>query len=52
MRWRGRRMVGAVIGEGTSTYLRVNVWRGQAEHLADSLAQGQWCYSGLLGSGP
>lgn len=34
-------MAGAVIGEGTSTYLRVNVWRGQAEHLADSLAQGQ-----------
>ena len=26
--------------DGDTSYLRVNVWRGQAEHLADSLAKG------------
>ena len=25
---------------GDTSYLKVNVWRGQAEHLADSLAKG------------
>jgi single-strand DNA-binding protein len=28
--------------DGDTSYLRVNVWRGQAEHLADSLAKGDW----------
>ena len=26
--------------DGDTTFLKVNVWRGQAEHLADSLAKG------------
>jgi single-strand DNA-binding protein len=26
--------------DGDTSYLKVNVWRGQAEHLADSLAKG------------
>jgi single-strand DNA-binding protein len=26
--------------DGDTSFLRVNVWRGQAEHLADSLAKG------------
>jgi single-strand DNA-binding protein len=26
--------------DGDTSYLRVNVWRGQAEHLADSLTKG------------
>jgi single-stranded DNA-binding protein len=26
--------------DGGTSYLKVNVWRGQAEHLADSLAKG------------
>jgi single stranded DNA-binding protein len=26
--------------DGDTSYLRVNVWRGQAEHLADSLSKG------------
>jgi single-strand DNA-binding protein len=27
-------------GDGDTSFLRVNVWRGQAEHLADSLSKG------------
>jgi single-strand DNA-binding protein len=27
-------------GDGDTSSLRVNVWRGQAEHLADSLSKG------------
>jgi single-stranded DNA-binding protein len=26
--------------DGDTSFLRVNVWRGQAEHLADSLSKG------------
>jgi single-strand DNA-binding protein len=26
--------------DGDTSFLKVNVWRGQAEHLADSLAKG------------
>ena len=26
--------------DGETSFFRVNVWRGQAEHLADSLAKG------------
>ena len=26
--------------DGDSSFLKVNVWRGQAEHLADSLSKG------------
>ena len=27
--------------DGDTSFLKVNVWRGQAEHLADSLAKGR-----------
>ena len=27
--------------DGDTSFLKVNVWRGQAEHLADSLAKGE-----------
>jgi single-strand DNA-binding protein len=26
--------------DGDTSFLKVNVWRGQAEHLADSLSKG------------
>jgi Single-strand binding protein family len=28
------------LGDGDTSYLRVNVWRGQAEHLATPLSKG------------
>ena len=28
--------------DSETSFLKVNVWRGQAEHLADSLTKGDW----------